>query len=199
LVSSSSRATALLLPIALVAVALPARAVVFHSQAGALELAFPEAERIETDTYLLTKEQVETVQKSARSRLDSRIAKFYIGWKGGERLGYAFIDVHNVRTLPEAFMVVLALDGSVSSLRVLAFHEPLDYLPSERWFDQFGGKTLADPLRLGRDVHGIMGAPLSTRAVTDSVRRVLALYDLLLSDATAAPGAADAAVEAVSE
>jgi hypothetical protein len=36
-------------------------------------------------------------------------------------------------------------------------------------------------MRLGRDVHGVVGATLSARAVTESVRRVLALYNVLVA------------------
>jgi Na+-translocating ferredoxin:NAD+ oxidoreductase RnfG subunit len=182
LASSSSPTRAL--GIALVACAAllgaPARAKVFHSQAAALELAFPEADRIETDTRVLSKEEAEAVERASRSKLDSRIARFYAAWKGDRVIGYAYIDVHTVRTLPEAFMVVLEPDGTTRSVRVLAFHEPLDYLPTERWYEQFERRTLADPLRLGRDIHAIAGATLSARAVTRSVRRVLALFRIVV-------------------
>lgn len=158
----------------------PAHAKVFLSQQGALDVAFPEADRIETSTKVLSRKQVDAVEKASRSKLDSRIAKFYAGWKGDELLGYAYIDVHTVRTLPEAFMVVLEPDGTTRSVLVLAFHEPLDYMPTERWYEQFERKTLTDPMRLGRDVHGIAGSTLSARAVTGSVRRVLALYQVIV-------------------
>jgi Na+-translocating ferredoxin:NAD+ oxidoreductase RnfG subunit len=187
--SSAARAIAVLAGAALLAV--PVQAKVFHSQQEALELAFPDADRIESDTKVLSRAQVEAVEKSARSKLDSRIARFYAAWKGDEVVGYAFIDVHTVRTLPEAFMVVLEPDGSTRSVRVLAFHEPLDYLPTERWYEQFERKSLVDPLRLGRDIHGIAGATLSARAVTGSVRRVLALFRVVVKGDLVVGKAAD--------
>jgi Na+-translocating ferredoxin:NAD+ oxidoreductase RnfG subunit len=95
-------------------------------------------------------------------------------------LGYAMIDIHNVRTMPEAFMVVLSPQGNVKSVRVLAFHEPLDYLPNQRWYGQFDEKSLASPLRLGGDIHGVVGATLSARATTRGVRRALAYYQVLV-------------------
>jgi Na+-translocating ferredoxin:NAD+ oxidoreductase RnfG subunit len=70
----------------------------------------------------------------------------------------------------------------VRTLRVLAFHEPLDYLPNERWYAQFDRKSLAEPLRVGGDVHGIVGATLSARATTRGVRRALALYEVLVQN-----------------
>jgi Na+-translocating ferredoxin:NAD+ oxidoreductase RnfG subunit len=94
-------------------------------------------------------------------------------------LGYAFIDIHN-GTLPEAFLIVLSPAGEVQSLRLLAFHEPPEYMPREGWYEQFRDKSLGDALRLGKDVHGIVGATLSSRATTLGVRRALALYQVVV-------------------
>jgi Na+-translocating ferredoxin:NAD+ oxidoreductase RnfG subunit len=162
--------------------AAPAGAKVFHSRSEALAIAFPEADRIEDETLLLDDAQAQRIQALARSELESRLVRVYRGFKGDLLLGYALIDVHNVRTLPEAFLVVLTPRGEVRSLRVLAFHEPLEYMPSDRWYGQFEQKTLAQPMRLGGDVHGIVGATLSARATTRGVRRALALYQVVLQN-----------------
>jgi len=155
---------------------------VFLSRSEALELAFPDADRVETETYVLDDDQVERIRGLARSDIDSKLVKVYTGYRSGELMGYAVIDIHQVRTLPEAFMVVLSPEGTVRSLRVLAFHEPLDYLPSERWYDQFDEKALDQKIKLGGDVHGVIGATLSARATTRGVRRVLAYYEVLIQD-----------------
>lgn len=152
----------------------------FHSQEAALALAFPDADRITSQTRILTEAEAQAIQKLSRARLETEIIRIHSGWRDDELLGYAYIDVHTVRTLPEAFMVVLDPDGTIRSLRVIAFYEPLDYLPTERWVRQFEGKDGSEPLRLGGDVYGIVGATLSARAVTESVRRVLAFYEVLL-------------------
>ncbi len=159
-----------------------AEAKVFYSRSEALELAFPDADRIEDETLLLEDGQAARVQAIAHSELESRLVRVFRGYRGGEFLGYAFIDVHNVRTLPEAFLVVLSPEGAVRTLRVLAFHEPLEYMPTDRWYDQFQDASLARTLRVGRDVHGIVGATLSARATTRGVRRALALYEVVLQD-----------------
>jgi hypothetical protein len=164
------------------ALAADAAGKVFYSQQEAIELAFPDADRVESRTFVLDEEQAGRVESMARSPLDSRLVRVYTGFRGGQLIGYAMIDVHNVRTLPEAFLVVLSPQGSVRSLRLLAFHEPLEYMPAEGWYGQFGEKSLESPLRLGRDVHGIVGATLSARATTTGVRRALALYEVLLQD-----------------
>ncbi|MDJ0848486.1 MAG: FMN-binding protein [Myxococcota bacterium] len=159
-----------------------AEAKVFFSRQEALELAFPEADRIESETYVLEDTEVQKIEQLAKGPLDSKLVKIYKGVKDERVIGYAVIDMHRVRTLPEAFLVLLTPEGTVKSLRVLAFHEPLDYLPSDRWYRQFDDKTLAEPIRLGRDVHAIVGATLSARATTRGVRRILAFYEVLIQN-----------------
>ena len=172
----------LLVALVLVVGAGPVEAKVFYSRSEALELAFPDADQIEDDTFILDAEQVSRIEKLAGSRVDTKLVKIYRGLRGGKLLGYAVIDVHRVRTLPEAFIVVLDPEGEVRSLRILAFHEPLDYLPTDRWYGQFEDKGLAEPLRVGGDIHGVVGATLSAYATTRGVRRVLAYYQVLIQN-----------------
>jgi hypothetical protein len=155
---------------------------VFFSQAEALELAFPGAERVERRNFVLDEAQVAAIQERSRAPLESRIVTLHVGLGEGGVLGYAVIDVHTVRTLPEALMTVLTPDGVVRSVRLLAFHEPLEYAPTGRWFTQFDGKRLAPELQLKRDIHAIAGATLSSRATTRSVRRALALWQVLIDE-----------------
>jgi Na+-translocating ferredoxin:NAD+ oxidoreductase RnfG subunit len=179
--TSSRRVLAGVVAVALaVGLATSGEARVFYSRNQALELAFPDADRVESQTFVLDDEQARRIEELSRSPIDSKLVRVYTGVRDELVVGYAVIDVHNVRTLPEAFMVVLSPEGTVRSLRVLAFHEPLDYLPTGRWYQQFDEKTLAEPLRLGGDVHGVVGATLSARATTRGVRRVLAYYEVLI-------------------
>lgn len=161
-------------------VATAARAKVFYSKQEALALAFPDAEKVENQTFFLTEEQVQQVATLAATPVDSKLATFHVGYKEGQVLGYAFIETHNVRTLPAAFLIVLSPTGVVQKLLVLAFYEPEEYLPSQRWLQQFEQKALGPDLQLRRDIHGIAGSTLSARAVTSGVRRVLALFQVLI-------------------
>ena len=64
----------------------------------------------------------QAIEKLARAPLESKIVTLYSGWKGETLLGWAYIDVHTVRTLPEAFLVVLDPQGAVRSLRYRALN-----------------------------------------------------------------------------
>ena len=165
-----------------------ARGEVFASQAEALAAAFPGA-RIEKRSVLLDDGQAREVEARAHAKLESRVATLHTAWRDGRVVGYAFIDVHNVRTLPEALLVVITPEGRVAQTRMLAFYEPTDYQPPTRWLKQFDDRTLTPDLRVGGTVHGIAGATLSTRAVTDCVRRALALYAVLVAPGGSAEGA----------
>jgi len=167
--------------IAALGAGMPAAAKVFYTQEEALALAFPDADGVEARNWVLTDEQAGRIQELSRAKLDSKLVRVWRGAKGDAVLGWALIDVHTVRTQAEAFLVVLTPEGSVRTVRMLAFHEPLDYLPPERWYEQFDGKTRDDPLRVGGDIHGIAGATLSSRATADGVRRALAIYQVLLA------------------
>lgn len=153
---------------------------VFASQNQALREAFPGATRIERETRVVVGSEFEWIKNLTKDDRPAKVIVLHTAWKDDTLLGYAHIDVHNVRTKPEAFMVVLAPDGVVRSVRVLAFHEPLDYLPTDRWYAQFEGKTGADRMRVGGDIHGVVGATLSAQAASDGVRRMLAYFEVFL-------------------
>jgi hypothetical protein len=154
---------------------------VFHSQQEALALAFAEVDRIEARRFLLTDAQAQAIEAASRAPLATRIVTLHEGWLDGEVVGYALIDVHRVRSMSEALLVVVTPDARIAAVRVLAFHEPQDYLPKRKWFDQFLGRELAPELQLNHEIHGIAGATLTARAVTRSVRRALALHRVLVA------------------
>jgi len=180
--ASAWRSSALLgaCALALGATAPGASAGVFMTQADALAWAFPDADHVDRKSFALSDEQLAKVEALAQSKLDSRLVTLYTGLRGGQVLGYAVIDLHTVRTQTGAFLVVIGPDGKLVRLRVIAFHEPQEYLPPERWLAQFEGKQAGDPLRVDHEVHGIAGATLSSQAVTGAVRRSLALQAVLL-------------------
>lgn len=166
-----------------------ASAKVFAGQKQALAAAFPDATRVERKTHLLGQEDAARIEEITGAEVSAKVVVLHTAYADDEVVGYAHIDVHIVRTQPEAFMIVLSNDGRVRSVRVLAFHEPLDYLPTDRWYEQFEGKAKGDGLRVGRDVHGVVGATLSARAAADGVRRMLAYWEVLLRPAEVEPEA----------
>ncbi len=154
---------------------------VFKTQQKALQEAFPNSDSIERKTLFLTDEQVNQIQRLAKAKLESKIVTFYVGEKADSITGYAFFETNIVRTKPETFMVVSDKKARVKYVEVLAFYEPLDYLPTSNWFALFADKILSDKLWPKRDIHNITGATLSVQAITRGVRKMLAIYEVAIA------------------
>ena len=56
---------------------------------------------------------------------------------------------------------------------MLAFLEPPEYRPPERWLAQLDGKGPADRLTVGQDLAPISGATLSARGIAEESRWLL--------------------------
>lgn len=169
----------------LLLLAVDARAEVFHSRESALRLAFPDCDAVDARTLVLDDVQAAEATKRAGAKLPSKVVRAYVGQCDGHDCGYAFIETHRVRSLPETVMVVVTPEGRIDAAHLLAFHEPKEYLPSSRWLTQFDGEELDADLGLGRDVAGIAGSTLTAQAITACVRRAAALAAVCLIEPTA--------------
>lgn len=79
------------------------------------------------------------------------------------------------------YAIGLNRDGSVKQIEILEYRETYgSEVRDPVWRKQFVGKTAASPLKLNKDIVNIAGATLSSKHITDGVRRVLALYDTVL-------------------
>ena len=148
----------------------------------ALELAFPGA--ITTrQTLFLSDDQRNMVEKESGTEVSSALAtRFAAHGEDGAVLGWAYLDTHRVRTLPETLMIVLGADGAVQRVEVVTFREPLEYMPREGWYGQYKGQELDDDLALKRDIRPVTGATLTARATTEAVRRVLAIHAVAVQE-----------------
>jgi Na+-translocating ferredoxin:NAD+ oxidoreductase RnfG subunit len=162
---------------------LAARSEVLLSQEQALALAFPDA-KVERVSAVLTEAQEKLVVALAGSKPSSKLLAYYRATKDGVPAGTAWFESHLVRTLPEAIMVVVSPEGAVQRVEILAFREPREYMAPSKWLAQFPGRRLDGELALKRGIRGMSGATLTSRAVTDAVRRCLALRAVLAADAT---------------
>ena len=153
------------------ALAAPAR--VFMTQQQALASAFPNA-KATRQVHYLTPEQLQAAQKESGVEFSDRMIVRYAGPNG-----YAYFDTHRVRTLPETVMVLVTADGKIDRIEILSFDEPPEYLPKERWMDQFDGRRLDEDLSLKRKIRPLSGASLSARAITNASRKILALHKVI--------------------
>jgi hypothetical protein len=157
--------------------AAPAGARVLLSQKDALALAFPGDAKVERKTAFLTDEQLAAAEKAAGTKIDSKIWTYYVG--SSSAAGTAYFESHRVRTMNEAFMVVVNPDATVRFVEILSFAEPDEYLAPKKWLGQFSGRKLDEDLMLRRGLRNITGASLTSDAVARGVRRILAVHQVL--------------------
>ncbi|MGY6277353.1 FMN-binding protein [Methylomonas sp. MgM2] len=169
----------LLLWLSLAAFLTPGFATVYYSKEEAMQLAFGDDATVEMKSLFPTDEEVAKIEQLSKVKMESKLFSFYVGKKQGQIVGYAAIESHNVRTKPETLLVVLDPEGNLQKVVTLAFHEPPEYQPPERWYAQLLNHGL-DELRYGKDIQGITGATLSSRAAIDSARKVLAIFEVML-------------------
>jgi len=158
---------------------------VFLTVDEALELAFPDAEVKRTRAFLSAAEE-ERVGKLAHRKYKGRTLMHYVAHRDGKVIGTAYLDTHEVRSKKETLMIVVDPAGKVRRVEVLAFGEPREYIPIDRWYGQFPGEQLGDDLELKRGIKGVTGATLTGRATVTAVRQVLAKHKVLAERATPA-------------
>lgn len=156
-----------------------ASAKIFYSKEEAMALAFGDKAQIENLALFPDEKQIQKIQELARTKLDSGMFTFYVGKDQGKVTGYAAIETVTVRTKPETLLIVLSPEGEVKNITTLAFHEPPEYQPPESWFNQLLKRPLAE-MDFNKGVQGVSGATLSTRANVNSVRKVLAIYEVMI-------------------
>lgn len=143
-----------------------------------LKHAFGERANISRKTLFLTMEQVKAIEKAARVKVESKLVTYYVAQSTNGVEGYAFPDSSIVRTMPVTYMVIVNPDATVRFVEIMAFHEPEDYLPHNRWLKLFGGKILEDSLWPRRGIPNVTGATLTVNTITYGVRKILAIYQI---------------------
>lgn len=156
---------------------------VFLTPEEALALAFPDC-RIERATEYLSEDEEKHAVELGRERLASRVVRPYRAYREGRLLGTAYFDAHKVRTKNEVLMLVVGPDARLRRVEVLAFAEPLEYLPRANFYAQFPGRGLDAELDLKRGIRGVSGATLSAESATAAARRTLAVHRVLAERST---------------
>jgi hypothetical protein len=151
------------------------------TQEEALRLAFPAPLVIERRTAFLADSDLVRARAMAGPEVEmtQRVITYYVARRDSAPVGAAFFDSHRVRTDQEVVMVVIGSGGDVARVEVLRFEEPPEYRAPPRWLEQFRGTSLNDELAVRRGIANLTGASLTSRAIVRSVRRVLALSQII--------------------
>ena len=153
------------------------------TRSEALAAVYPGAE-VTRDRVILTREQMAAVAARARVGMQGRIFPRYIARnEDGALVGRAYIDTHTPKTERQSLLISLDTEGRIKRVDVTVFFEPAQYMAPQDWLRQFDGEVLHDELAIRRGIRRIAGSSFTGRAVSNAVRRVLALDQVLQAGA----------------
>jgi thiamine biosynthesis lipoprotein len=155
----------------------------------ALLLAFPGAETITETTVTVSPEQEAQIGKLVEGAPAPASVTYFVGRTKEKLLGYAVIAEAPGRFEPFTFLLAVTPAGAIRAVEILLYQSSRGREVRQRSFlKQFGGKTLANKLRLKDDIKHVAGATLSCRGLTESIRTQLAALTVLVPlPAPAAP------------
>ncbi len=161
---------------ALACSAAPAYAVVYLTIDQAQAAIFP-GKKLTTADVKLTGEQRKAIEKASGVRVRNPEQKIWRVEGSGWFILDEVIGKHEFIT----YAVGLTEDGAVKQIEVMDYRETYGgQVREEKWRSQFIGKKFGAKLKLDEDIQNISGATLSSRHITEGVRRLLALHELVL-------------------
>jgi len=169
-----------LLPAVLVAAA-PAYAAEYLSVPQAQQVLFPEADRFVDAAVELSDDQRKAIEDKSGVRQRWKKQAVWRAEKAGQLLGWFIVDEVVGKHEFITYAAGLTSEGKVRGIEILVYRETHGYqVRNPEWRHYFEGKTLADPFKLEQDIPNIAGATLSCKNVTNGVKRLLALQQVML-------------------
>lgn len=159
-----------------------AEATVYLTTEDALKLAFPSADDMRTEQITLTETQQRTVETALHHPLPLGPVLVYLAERQGHLLGRAMVVEEIGKYEPITFLVAVGPDGKVLDVLILVYREPRGGdVRRPNFLKQYTGKGVQDPLRVSEDIVNITGATLSARAISNGVKRAVAILDTVYS------------------
>ncbi len=167
-------------PVALLAAA-PAYGVQYLSVPEAQRLCFANCDQFVPSHIRFTPEQVKGIEALSGQKVQLRGQQVWKAIQGGKLQGYFIIDYVIGKHLVIDYAVALSADGAVRDVEILEYRESYGgEIRNASWRKQFLGKTSRSSLKLNEDINNISGATLSSRHVTEGVKRVLSTYEVCI-------------------
>ena len=147
----------------------------------ALHQIFHNAKDFQRREITLTDVQVQHIEQKAQltfAQAHSRDITYYEVNQDGAVTGYAFEDTVVGKWGPIHYLVGLNKEGKVMETVILDYQEIRGRpIAKRRFLRQYTGKSSKDPLQLRHDIDGISGATISSRSLTEGIRKILFIFE----------------------
>ena len=151
---------------------------VYYTPEAALAKVFSAADSLWTDRWEPEAGELADLEARMGWRMPDEPITFHRGRRGDRDLGYALILEEQGRFKPITFMVKISSEGRVEMVLVMVYRESRgDGVKRQRFLKQFRKKDGQDHLRLNRDIVGVSGATMSSRAITLGVKKALIIVN----------------------
>lgn len=172
-----SSGTAGLMAALTVVAPLYASAKIYVSTEHAQKILYPGATLTQTP-FVISEALQQQMTKSSSVRHPFRGDRIWRTQDGNWFIIDEVIGKHELIT----YAIAIRQDGSVKGVEILEYVESYGYeVADATWRQQFVGKRASDPLKLGNDIQNISGATLSSKHITDGVKRILTFYQAALA------------------
>jgi Na+-translocating ferredoxin:NAD+ oxidoreductase RnfG subunit len=161
-------------------ITIPLSAKVLISPIDAMKQSFGTNAKVVKKNILINSKQAKTIQTNAKTKLSSKIFRTFKATKGSEILGYGVLINKKVRSKNAVVLYLISKESTLLGIEIIAFNEPMEYIPSKKWISQFENVPTDKQLNVGREIPTITGATLSARSITDSSRLAFAFYNEML-------------------
>ena len=168
------------LPLAPIVWATESYAQKYLSTEEAQQLCFPEATRFEPLELSLSENQKDSIELASDVPVKHEQVKMWRVFHLTEDQGFLVFDQVIGKHLLIDYVVAISPERKVKQIEILEYRENYGAeIRDSAWRQNFVGKTSKDSLKLRKDIPNISGATYSSLHVTEGIRRVLAMLDVL--------------------
>lgn len=162
----------------------PALATDYLSVAEAQHALIPQAQGFTPFPVTLNSAQLSQIQQISGVPQRSNQPRIWRATQGNVALGWVLLDEVVGKHEFITYATAISNDGHVLGVEILSYRESHGgEVRNPAWRSKFRGKTVNDPFKLNKDIPNISGATLSSRNITDGVKRLLAIHALVLAHA----------------
>jgi Na+-transporting NADH:ubiquinone oxidoreductase subunit NqrC len=164
------------------AASVPAFATQYLTVEQAQKVIFPEATAFRRQDVALTTAQMQQVVRLAGVSARSVNWQVLAAFKGDALVGYVVLDDVIGKFELISYAVGVNPDTTVRQVEILTYRESHGgEIRNPAWRKQFAGKRAQGGIAIGEGIANISGATLSCTHVTDGVRRIAAIAQVVLA------------------
>lgn len=149
----------------------------------ALKSILPDAVETKEEVKVVSDQIKADIEKESGIKFNPEYDKdfhFFIGSTNGKVVGYAVRDKVKGKWGPIEYMLALDTNGKIKDAIVLEYKEKRGKpVANRRFLDQFVGKSIADEIKLKKDIKGVSGATISSTGMTNGIKKLVFIFNKL--------------------